>query len=773
MVSSQALLTERGETKGFAIIDVGAHAKSAPYTSTARERIGIGLRGRLQLAFGAITLLVVIATGIGLYAFFEVGNSLDQITERALPPALAAGELLAKAENIVAAGPALLASNSGEEINKLTSSVNEKLANAKLILDQLRQADLDLVVLDQISNVISNLDTNLALLQKTTHTKVSTEVKRKTLLEGVFSAHRDFDLIWEPRFSDLRSRVLRLQRSLASSSELRDDRGAALHDLDQAILALLPLEQIRRDFSATFEFIVRGSAASNTTEVAELKNQAQRTIKSIDGLVSDIDPDLSTELFRPIARLRADVRGDTNIFNLRQMEIDATARSKQLIVENTVLSAQLRNFVEQFVASSRNAITIAALAAKQSQKFNATMLYVVTLLALISSFLIVWLYVGRSIVGRLTHLSGIMLSIAAGRREIAVPVVGTDEVGAMGRAVEVFRKNAIELDQLLVERADAAIKLEKIVEQRTAELRASKEKAENALAELNAAQQNLIDAERLAALGGLVAGVAHEVNTPIGISLTVASGFARCSETFAVELNSNVPLRRSQLDEFVSLSRDAAQQLVSNLQRAAELIQSFKQVAVDRSNAEHREFNLHEATNQIVASLGSVLKKMHVTVVTTMPDDLILDSYPGLYGQILTNLLLNSVNHAFSGGRAGTISISAVLHSNDAIELVFIDDGVGMTSEVQRQAFDPFFTTRRNEGGTGLGLHIVRNLIVQQLGGRIQLESKPGQGTVFRIIMSRNILRSSDMISTATENGLSPVYNQDEASGVGKFAGPV
>ncbi|WP_315838548.1 sensor histidine kinase [Bradyrhizobium prioriisuperbiae] len=310
-----------------------------------------------------------------------------------------------------------------------------------------------------------------------------------------------------------------------------------------------------------------------------------------------------------------------------------------------------------------------------------------------------------------------------------------DEVGAMARSVEVFRENAIA--------------------KRTAEdeLRASKEKAENALAELSAAQQNLIDAERLAALGGLVAGVAHEVNNPIGISLTVASSFARRTEMFANDLNGSAPLRRSQLDEFIRLSRDAAQQLVGNLQRAGELIQSFKQVAVDRSHAEQREFELREATDQIVASLRPVLKKAPITVAVDVPDDLFLNSYPGSYGQVLTNLFLNAATHAFPDGRAGTISISAAPHGTGDIELVFADDGVGMTSEVQRQAFDPFFTTRRSEGGTGLGLHIVYNLVIQQLGGRMRLESRPGLGTTFRIIIPRNALRGSGSTSNATERG--------------------
>ena len=312
-------------------------------------------------------------------------------------------------------------------------------------------------------------------------------------------------------------------------------------------------------------------------------------------------------------------------------------------------------------------------------------------------------------------------------------VLGTtarDEVGAMARAVEVFRENAI-------------------AKRRTEdELRSSKEKAESALFELNTAQQNLIDAERLAALGGLVAGVAHEVNNPIGISLTVASSLARRTEMFEAELRSEGGLRRSQLEEFVRTSRDASQQLVANLHRAGELIQSFKQVAVDRSHAERRQFSLGEATDQIVASLRPVLKRAPITLNVDVPEGLIINGYPGSYGQILTNLFLNAVNHAFADGRSGTITISARARGHDDVEINFADNGVGMTPDVQRQAFDPFFTTRRNEGGTGLGLHIVYNLVTQQLGGRMMLESRPGQGTTFRIIMPRTAKGgTSDMVA--------------------------
>ena len=335
---------------------------------------------------------------------------------------------------------------------------------------------------------------------------------------------------------------------------------------------------------------------------------------------------------------------------------------------------------------------------------------------------IVGVAVARSIILPLREIMDAMHSVVAGKYD--APIEGTqarDEIGEMARAVAVFRENAI-----------ARRKAEN-------ELRASKEHAEKALEDLREAQQNLIAAEKLAALGGLVAGVAHEVNNPIGISLTVASSFARKCEDFAHEVGCG-PLRRSRLDEFLETGRDAASQLVANLQRAGELVQSFKQVAVDRSHAERRQFDLRESTDQIIASLRPVLKKSHVALTIDIPAGIIMDSYPGAYGQVLTNLFLNSVIHAFPNGRDGSIMVEARqfrAESRDDVDIFIADDGIGMTDEVQRRALDPFFTTRRNEGGTGLGLHIIFNLVTQQLGGRLTFESRLGWGTRFRVTIPR------------------------------------
>jgi signal transduction histidine kinase len=247
-------------------------------------------------------------------------------------------------------------------------------------------------------------------------------------------------------------------------------------------------------------------------------------------------------------------------------------------------------------------------------------------------------------------------------------------------------------------------------------------------------QRYLIETERLAALGGLVAGVAHEISSPIGTSLTVASTLAHRSADFTDQIASR-QVRRALLVEFADGCRGAAEQLVANLQRAAGLIQSFKQVAVDRSSDDRRAFDLKLATEQVTASVRPRLLKSQSSLAIEIPSDIIMDSFPGPYGQVLTNLVFNAITHGFTDGFGGHILIKARRLGMDQVEITVSDDGGGIPVEVQRRIFDPFFTTRRAQGSTGLGLHIVYNIVTQRLGGRITLTSTPGKGTIFSVTL--------------------------------------
>jgi PAS domain S-box-containing protein len=267
-------------------------------------------------------------------------------------------------------------------------------------------------------------------------------------------------------------------------------------------------------------------------------------------------------------------------------------------------------------------------------------------------------------------------------------------------------------------------------------IRDARDAAETTLQNLRETQNSLIEVEKLAALGRLVAGVAHEINNPVGTSLTVATALERKTALIATELTQGT-LRRSSLLEFLQISREASSQLVANLNHAAELIQSFKQVATDRNQSNQRTFDLGDLTEQIVLSLRPGLAKKNLTLKVECQPDLTMISYPGPYGQVLTNLFLNSVTHAFPDDKGGAIDIKVQSAGKDEVEILFSDDGCGMSAEHRRKAFDPFFTTGRDRGSTGLGLHIVHSIVTNYLGGQLNLDSEPNEGTRIRLVLPR------------------------------------
>ena len=268
--------------------------------------------------------------------------------------------------------------------------------------------------------------------------------------------------------------------------------------------------------------------------------------------------------------------------------------------------------------------------------------------------------------------------------------------------------------------------LEHRVEERTHELT-------NTLNQLTAAQTELVRSEKMSALGAMVAGIAHELNTPIGNSLTVASTLQDHSALFAAEMGKG--LTRSKLDEFVQNSQHGTGILMRSLHHAAELVSSFKQVAVDQTSVNRRVFRLKETLHEILLTLGPTLRKTTHTVECDVPQDITLDSYPGPLGQVITNLINNALVHAFDGRLNGKIVITATSIQAGWVVIAVRDDGLGIASAHLDKVFDPFFTTKLGKGGSGLGLNIVYNLVTTTLAGRIQVESAPGSGACFTLAL--------------------------------------
>jgi PAS domain S-box-containing protein len=315
-------------------------------------------------------------------------------------------------------------------------------------------------------------------------------------------------------------------------------------------------------------------------------------------------------------------------------------------------------------------------------------------------------------------------------------------------------------DQKNTERAYRELNnsLELRVAQRTLALSQSNDQLNKTLDNLQQAQHGLVQSEKLAALGSLVAGIAHELNTPIGNSVMAASTLLDHTQSMASTVNAGA-LRRSMLDQFIADSQTTCDILNRNLRRASELISSFKQVAVDQTGAQRRSFQLCEVVTEIIITLGPSLKKSPLTLESSIDEQIWLDSYPGAVGQILVNLINNSVLHAFSERSQGLISLRAYNSKPGWIELTVTDNGAGISAEHLPKIFDPFFTTKLGQGGSGLGLNIVHNLTTSMLGGKLEVASQINWGTRFTLslpLIAPQTSLPADHPLTATASSNSP-----------------
>lgn len=300
--------------------------------------------------------------------------------------------------------------------------------------------------------------------------------------------------------------------------------------------------------------------------------------------------------------------------------------------------------------------------------------------------------------------------------------------------LSIIEKNKAQ-DEINVMRHKAQESLEKKVKERTLEiedknekLKQQKEELETTLDFLRKTQAQLIESEKLSALGGLVAGVAHEINTPVGIGVTAASNLQEDIQKMAALFEKD-KISRKDFKEFLDISVDSVNLILKNLERTAELVQSFKQVSADQLSEQQRVFNFKSYLDDIIRSLHPKFRHKHVVFEIVCDDNLELNSFPGAYAQIFTNLLLNSFIHGFDERQNGTITIQ-ISPVNNSLRIKYGDDGRGISKTDLPHIFEPFFTSERHQG-TGLGLNIVYNLVKQKLNGSITCESESGKGVLF------------------------------------------
>jgi two-component system NtrC family sensor kinase len=378
-----------------------------------------------------------------------------------------------------------------------------------------------------------------------------------------------------------------------------------------------------------------------------------------------------------------------------------------------------------------------SLSAAQARAASETRLLAIIIFAqLIVSLLTLSWVLHRKVLSPLQKLGAAAAGIAKGDLKTTIPTLAQDEFGELSQQLDIMRS---ELDIHFSQ-------LEQRVDKRTMELRTVNATLRDTLDRLQQTQHYLVQSEKLAALGSLVAGVAHELNTPIGNGLTVATSMCDSCDTLKKGLAEG--LTRTALERFVRDMDEGAQLVCRNLEKASELVSGFKQVAMDRTSAQRRQFSLTAILQETRLTVSPAFKRTPFVVDIDVAEDVTLDSYPGPLGQVITNLLNNALVHAFDGRSAGTVVMRAQ-KKHDTVELVVEDDGVGIAEEHRNRIFDPFFTTRLGAGGSGLGMHIVHNIVTGILGGKIGLWSQVGKGTQFILTLPLSAPREA---KTATGN---------------------
>jgi signal transduction histidine kinase len=457
--------------------------------STPR-RWNLGVRARLLLAFFGISAFAVLAAAAGIYAFRQVGERVELIDAR-VPQVVSSMEISRAADRLIASAPALLAATSTKEYDEVSSRMRPEVDRLIIgLTDVGRRAGNAGEAAVAIQLLADSFRSNLAELDNLVGLRLKTRERLAGQLQAVFQANQETQRLFAPWLQVMDMQIKRsLDEARKGGTEQDTQAGsdlAALVVLDRAAQAA------QRGFSAIVDQLVQTVTVGEKSRLPVITFQLRRSLDDLDARVKDLDPKLRALFVEQVARIRALAFGPDAILAVRGQELDLIGNAQKLITENADLSVRLTAAVDRLVSEAESDASSAAKEALSVQQLSARVLLTFAVLSLISSVLIVWLYVGRNLIRRLMRLSDGMLAIAGGSHHTAIDVSGADEVAEMARVVEVFRKNTLERDELLTERAQAAERLEQQVKERTAELAHSVEEL-RALGDVTQAVNSTID----------------------------------------------------------------------------------------------------------------------------------------------------------------------------------------------------------------------------------------------------------------------------------------
>ena len=454
----------------------------------------LGVASRLLLAFLGISGLAMVGAAVAIFSFREIGEVLDRVTARRVPAALASQEVSRQAERIIAAAPALLSAASPTEHAQRSRNIATEMGTLDARLDKLEAGGGDSVSLGSMRLAVNRLWTNLKSLDRLVADRLVLSERKRDQLRNALAIQADTQALLTPWLQIVEGEIAQSRRAIADAAQKAEDRAIAANRLLDSTEAYHALQRVQFLIASASDKLQQIATTDDADGLRVQVFRIQQALSEARQTAGNLDSRLRPLLLGMLDEFQKHTAGSDSIPELRQQELSIVALATRHLNDNSVLSTNLTDAVDSLVSRTKRDISEANEDALSVQKFSATVLIAAVALSLISSLLIVWLYVGRNIVSRLTALNRSMLAITEGNLQANVPTRGNDEIGEMGRVVEVLRQNTLERDELLVERAHAAERLEKQVEERTAELARSVEEL-RALGEVSQAVNSTLDLE--------------------------------------------------------------------------------------------------------------------------------------------------------------------------------------------------------------------------------------------------------------------------------------
>ena len=690
-----------------------------------------GILFKVSAAFFVVVAMAITSEIVSWVSLRHIENQLTIVVQHSVPAMTTAEALAVEASAIAQASNTLTAASTEDQRAAVMTTLAGRITGLNTQLDELARLKVDGAILTILHDRIATLAINLNKQSDLVAQRIVMNTQLYDDATQLADSHKQFLMAVTPRientyrslFIGIKTLVNDLGPNITKppSTEIPAPATAPTSYQDMVMLQrrigylfnhnvgeMLALLELAAAGNLAAGLLNEMILVSDPARIRQLRSRFGEITISMGAIRLNLatTPENQVLLGLTTPMLQYGL-GAENLFDRHLKALDLDRASNAEVAENQKLSEALTEAVNQLLLSAR---ANAEDTARNVQHDAATARLLQTLaaaLAVLMALIIGWHTVGRQIIGRILALQRAMEAEAAGR-EIVIPAHGNDEISDMAVALGHFVSRR--------KRAES-------------ELRAAVTRAEDAVRELTELQEALVQTEKMAALGGLVAGVAHELNTPIGVCLTAASLLTERTEEFARGFNSG-QLRKSKVQDYVDMAGEVSTLIRSNLERAGDLVRVFKQVAIAPTEDERQIFRIREHIDVVVGLMAERIRLADHQLILDCPLHLSLNGFPEALRQVVDVLLDNALTHAFPPNTPGTITITAAATLN-TVTLTIADNGIGIRSEDMPHLFEPFFTTRRSQGGIGLGLHMAFNIVSSVLGGRISIESTYGRGCQF------------------------------------------